>query len=263
MQSTTTKWRSTLKILTFDIETSPHISAHFGRWKQNIPPEHTLHESDVICYAAKWHDKKQVIFRSLWDRGRELLAEEIWDLLDEADVVVSYNGKKFDIKRLNTMFLEDRMGPPSPFQHVDLFTQAKKHFNFSSNKLKHVLKRLGLTPKLEDDVKMQLWIDACWHSDPRAQGIMKKYNIQDVKSTEELYNYMLGWIDPHPNWGLFINDEDDNPICPNCGSKELIKKGVEHTKVRTYQRWKCKDCGSHHRGRRNIGKPGVENGILA
>ena len=253
-----------MKILSFDIETSPHLSAHFGRWKVNIPPEHTLEESRTICFAAKWFDKSKVIYEDIWNNTEENMALEIYDLIDEADVVVSYNGKKFDMKKLNTLFLEYGWGPPSPVMHVDLFTQVKKHFNFSSNKLKHVLKRLGLTPKLEDNVKMELWIQSCFKNDEKARRLMKRYNIQDVKSTEELYNYMLGWIDPHPNWGLFVEDDGTNtPICPNCKSERLVKKGLEHTKVRSYQRYKCKDCGAHHRGRRNIGRPGVENGVLA
>jgi DNA polymerase elongation subunit (family B)/predicted nucleic-acid-binding Zn-ribbon protein len=252
-----------MRILTIDIETSPHLSAHFGRKRVFINPEATLEESTIITFAAKWHDKKQVIYHDIWTTQIDKFYSILWNLLDEADLVVGYNSRKFDIKRINAELLERGYTPPSPYHQVDLFQQALKHFNFSSYKLKHLLKRLGLSPKLEENVDMQLWIDACFKKDKKAQTLMKRYNIQDVKSTEEFYDYMLGWIKPHLNWGLFIDDESDDPVCPNCGSRNLIKKGVEHTKVKTYQRWKCKDCGSHHRGRRSIGKPGVDNGILA
>lgn len=252
-----------MKILSIDIETSPHISAHFGTRNIFVKPEQMLQQSRMICWAAKWHGQKKVMYRSVWDDGREAMLTELWHLLDEADLVVGFNSRKFDIKRINSEFLRDGYAPPSPYHQVDLYQQSLKNFSFTSHRLKHLLQELGLSPKLEDNADMELWIDACWHGDPTAQTRMKKYNIQDVKSTEEFYDYLLGWIKPHLNWGLFVDDGTDNPVCPNCGSNELVKKGLEYTKVRTYQRWKCKDCGAHHRGRRNIGKPGVENGILA
>lgn len=253
-----------MKIWAFDIETSPHFSAHFGRWKQNIPPEHTLIESEVICWAGKWIGEAKTDFMSSWDHGFERMINGAWNKLDEADAVVHFNGKKFDVKRLNAEFIRLGWDAPSPYQQVDLLQQVKKNFAFSSNRLKHVLKEMGLTPKLEDNSNMQLWIDVVWNETKAAQERMRKYNIQDVKSTEELYNWILGWIQPHPNWGLFVDDMDaeTKPICPNCGSLALIKKGVETTNVRTYQRWKCKDCGKHSRGRKHIGLVGVDNGIL-
>ena len=253
-----------MKILTIDIETSPHLSFHWRRWKENIPPEFTVEESRVICWAAKWLDEDHTLFMSEWDNGFDNMIKGAYDLLDEADAVISFNGQKFDSKRLNAEFLRKGYTPPAPYKHIDLFVQALKHFNFSSNRLKHLLKEMNLTPKLEDNADMKLWMDVVYAKDAGARRRMEDYNIQDVLSTEEFYNYMLGWIKPHPNWGLFtVDDEDDTPTCKNCGSTDLIKKGLEHTNVRTYQRYKCKNCGAHHRGRKHVGKPGVENGILA
>lgn len=253
-----------MKILTIDIETSPHLSAHFGRRNLFINPEATLEESEIICFASKWLGQKKVHYMDVWTSSKEDMLAVLWEMLDEADLVVGFNSRKFDLKRINAEFLIHHMTPPAPYAQVDLYAEARKHFSFSSMRLKHLLKELGLTPKLEDNADMKLWVDACFLGDPVAQKRMKQYNIQDVKSTEEFYEYMLGWIKPHLNWGLFLSDEEDNtPICPNCGSKDLIKKGLEHTKVRTYQRYKCKSCGAHHRGRRNLAKPGADSGILA
>lgn len=253
-----------MKMLTIDIETSPHISAHFGRWNQNIPATHTLEEGRVICYAARWMHEEDTFFDAEWLNKKWL--KDLWALLDEADVVIGYNSKKFDVKRINSEFLRCGMTPPSPYQQIDLFQQVRKHFSFSSNKLRDVLGELGLSPKLEEDVNFDLWMDILGcnikHTVDEARAIMQGYNIQDVDSTVELYDFLLGWINPHPNWGLYLNDESGTIICPNCGSDNVVKKGVEHTQVRTYQRYKCKACGSHHRGRRNIGTPGLDNGVI-
>ena len=252
-----------MKILTLDIETSPHISCHWGRWQENIPKEFTLEESHTICWAAKWYGKSKLEFSSEWDDGFETMMGRMWDLLDEADVVVGFNSNKFDIKKINTEFMRLGWEPPSPFAKVDLLLQVKKHFNFSSNRLKHLLKELGLSPKLEDNGNMNLWIDVCVYKKRAAQNRMRAYNKQDVASTEEFYEYMLPWIQPHPNWGTFVNDiKNTNPTCPNCGSQHLHKHKVRHTLTRVYQQYKCQDCGKYSRGKKNIGPKGADSGIL-
>ena len=253
-----------MKILILDIETSPHFSAHFGRWQQNIPPEHTLYESRVICWAAKWLDKKKVMFAAEWTVGPEEMLAQMYDLLNEADAVVHFNGKKFDMKRLNTEFLRLGWGPNSHYHQIDLCQQVKKHFAFSSNRLKHLLKELELTPKLEENSNMQLWIDVCWFEDRAARTRMREYNKQDVLSTEEFYDYMLGWIDPHPNCGLYVDDvSGDKPACPNCGHHTVHINKYRTTKTRKYIQYYCPNCGKYPRGRKHVGTTGTDNGVLS
>ena len=246
-----------MKILTFDIETSPHLSFHFGRWQQNIPYQNTVSESSVSCWAAKWLDEDNVMFMSEWKDGYEPMMTEMWELLEEADAVVGFNSDKFDIKRVNSEFLRLGWTPPSPYASIDLFKQAKKHFAFSSNRLKDLLEELGLSPKLETVGGMKLWMGV-YFEEEWAQKRMRLYNIQDVWSTEEFYDYMLGWITPHPNWGLYV--DDDNPVCPNCASTNMKKHKIRRTKVRKYQQWQCQDCGSYHRGRKSLE---TTDGVLA
>jgi len=242
-----------MRILTFDIETSPHLSFHWRRWQENIPAANTIEESQVLCWAAKWADENKVMFMSEWNDGFEAMMQGIWDLLDEADVVVGFNSQKFDVKRVNAEFLRMGWEAPSPFQQVDLFLQTKKHFAFSSNRLKDLLKELGLSPKLEDNANMALWMDVVWGKKKGAQNRMAAYCKQDVRSTEEFYNYMLGWISPHPNWGLFVNDtKHGDKVCPNCGSTHIKVHKRRYTKVNAYNQYKCGDCGTYARGRKTL-----------
>jgi DNA polymerase elongation subunit (family B) len=252
-----------MRILTLDIETVPHLSFHWGRWQQNIPASNTVSESRIVCFAAKWHDSNKMMFYSEWGSGKEDMLVAAWDLLDKADLVVGYNSKKFDVKRLNAEFAAMGMTPPSPYHHVDLYHQVKKNFAFSSNKLKDVLNVLGLSPKMEEDVNWQLWLDV-YNGRKPAQKKMAAYNKQDVKSTEELYDYLLGWIQPHPNWGLYVDDlGPDRPTCPSCGSHDMVKHKIRTTRVRRYRQWKCKACGSYHRGRKHLDGRGKEDtGVL-
>jgi DNA polymerase elongation subunit (family B) len=251
-----------MRVLTLDIETSPHLSFHFRRWQENIPAVNTIEESRMICWAAKFNDEKKVRFSAEW-LDDDMLGS-LWELLDEADVVVGFNSNNFDLKRINAEFIRKGWVPPSPYQKVDLMLQAKKHFKFSSNKLSAILDELGLAPKMTQDVNFKLWMDVSYHKLKKAQNKMRLYNIEDVKVTEQLYDFMLGWIDPHPNWGHFVNDEGtcDKPTCPNCGCTHLQKHKKRYTKTSSYQQYKCLDCGKYSRGRKALVKAKDKEGLL-
>lgn len=251
-----------MKIFTFDIETSPHLSFHWRRWQENIPRANTVAESKMICWAAKEYGEKEVEFSSEWEDGEDFMLRRLWTIMDEADVIIGFNSDKFDIKRVNTEFWLRGWDAPSPYQSIDLYKQVKRNFALSSSRLKDILKEKGLSPKLEDNANMQLWMDVVFNKVKSAQNRMKAYNKQDVASTEELYDAMLGWIASHPNWGLYINDLDGDPVCPNCGSKHVSEHKVRRTKVRTYMQYKCNDCGKYSRGRASIGDNNLLNGVL-
>jgi uncharacterized protein YprB with RNaseH-like and TPR domain len=116
-----------------------------------------------------------------------------WDLLDEADAVVGYNSKRFDIKHLNTEFkVVAGLDPYSPFQHIDLLQVTRREFAFGSNKLESVADRLGLGKKREHE-GFALWT-RCEAGDAKAWNRMKAYNVQDVKLTEKLFEDYRAWI---------------------------------------------------------------------
>ena len=184
------------------------------------------------------------------------MLEGMHKLMDEADVLVHYNGQKFDCRHLNAEFFDLKMDPPSPYKHLDLLKTTRQQFYYPSNKLDYVSQRHGIGHKIRHS-GMQLWVD-CMAGDDAAWQKMKRYNIQDVKLTEKYYKLILPWIKTHPNWGLYL--AGDRPTCRNCGSTKVIRKGVEYTNTMTYKRYKCKDCGTHIRGRNRIRK--APEGIL-
>ena len=179
---------------------------------------------------------------------RQSMLKRIHELLEEADVVCHYNGTKFDIPTLNNEFFLYGLGQPSPFQQIDLLKVTRKNFRFPSNKLDYVAQQLKLGRKTKH-MGMEMWRD-CMEMCPKAWRVMKRYNIQDVKLLESYYNKVLPLIHNHPNWGLFKDAE--RPTCRNCGSTSVIKKGIERTNTMTYQRYKCKSCGTHIRGRKAL-----------
>lgn len=238
-----------IKILELDIETAPNKVYTWGLFNQNIGINQIVEPGYTLSFAAKWHGQKGIEFCSVYHDGMQPMLERAWALLEEADVVIHYNGTKFDIPTLNREFVRFDMLPPMGYKEVDLLRVVRQRFRFASNKLDYVAQELGLGAKTQHK-GMPLWT-GCMENDPKSWAIMKKYNIQDVKLTERLYERLLPWIKNHPNRALWIEDVD-HPVCQNCGSSHVQRRGIERTKTLTYQRYRCMACGKPQRGRTRL-----------
>lgn len=237
-----------MKILTLDIETIPSSGYIWGLFDQNIGLNQLITEGATVCWAAKWTHESRVMFGAAWDPEGDWL-QRIWDLLDEADVVVHFNGKSFDIPHLNRAFLQAGMPPPQPYKQVDLLLVARKQFNFVSNKLAHIVSALGLGFKM-DTGGFELWRDVMV-GDPEARAQMRRYNRQDVRITEALYLKLLPWIPGHPNRRLY----DSKAGCPVCGGADLWRRGYAYTAASVFVKYQCQTCKSYSRAAKR------ENGV--
>lgn len=230
------------KILTIDIETSPNVAYTWGLWNQNVGINQILDSTRMISFASKWYGKKQVEFYSEHHNGHADMVRAAWNLLNEADIVVSYNGISFDIKHLQREFLMLGLTPPSPFKNVDLLRVIKSQFKFPSNKLDYVSQTIGIGNKVKHEGQ-ELW-NLVLSGDDKAWQRMKKYNIQDVKLTESLFDFLGSWIKTMPHVGLWTQVERS---CHRCGSDNLIQDGFGHTAATVYARLHCQDCGAWNR----------------
>lgn len=247
------------KILILDIETFPMIVYTWGLWDQNVGLNQILENGKLAAWAAKWYKQRGV---SYLDIRNETMLQTIWNLLDEADIVVHYNGQSFDIPTLNAEFLRAGLSPPSPYRQIDLFRVIKQEFRFPSNKLEYVALATQIGRKLATE-GFKLWAD-CMKGDERAWSKMERYNRQDVRLTEKLYNVLRPWIRNHPSVAIFTTTEKGQLICPTCGGKHLEKRGLSRTNTMTYQRYHCLTCNKWSRGRtsatpRDLEKPMLTN----
>jgi hypothetical protein len=232
-----------LKILLLDIETSFNKVYTFNLHKAYIPPKQIIEPCRVLCWAAKWLDQKKVHFRN---RNDEDHITKIHELVNEADAVIHYNGKAFDMKHLNREFILNDLPPPSSYADIDLLTTVRKQFKFPSNKLEWVTVELGYEGKIEHR-GARLWIDCQEHDCPKAWREMKAYNIRDVTELECVYHDLLPWIPNHPNWGHYV--DGSKIVCRNCGSDRVKKDGWERKTLVPYQRYRCLGCRKPLRGR--------------
>ena len=237
-----------MKLLMLDIETSPNTAHIWGLRDQYISPDHLLESSYVLCWAAKWHGDKDVMFDSVHQSREKTMLRRIHGLIAEADAVVHYNGTRFDIPVLNREFLLNDMLPPAPYKQIDLLKVVRKEFRFASNKLDHIAQRLGLGQKTAHE-GYQLWVK-CMNKDADAWKTMEKYNKQDVLLLEKVYDKLLPWLGrSHPNRNLY-----GTTGCPTCGSHRLQKRGFSYTTTGKYQRFQCCGCGSWSKSTKSCDK---------
>lgn len=240
-----------MRILPIDIETRPNLAYVWGLWDQNINLKLLQESVNVMCFAAKWlGEPRSMQFHSIQGGGdaHEKMIRAAFDLLDEADAVMHYNGKDFDEKHLNTQFLLYGLGTPSPYKHIDLLSTVRKRFKFPSTKLEYVSKALGLEGKVQHS-GFELWLRCMLEDDPKAWKEMEKYNRQDVVLLEQMYPKFLPWIANHPNRALYDSVQGG---CRKCAGLDLERRGFAYTGAVKYQQYRCRTCGTWTRDSKRI-----------
>ncbi|HSG62773.1 MAG TPA: ribonuclease H-like domain-containing protein [Pseudomonadales bacterium] len=235
----------TPKVLTLDIETSPALAYVWGLFDQNVSVSQIVAPSRMLCFAGKWLGDKQTTFVSEFHDGKKAMIQNAWDMLNDADIVVGYNHVRFDIPHMNREFMLAGLVPPSPVQHVDLLQVMRRNFKMMSNKLGYVTNAVGLDTKL-DTGGQALWNDVM-ANDSKAWDKFRKYNIQDVVITEQLFELLAPWI-KGVHAGLFTGDPS---CCYSCGSINLVAHGVTRAKNAAWPLTQCADCGAWNKVLKN------------
>lgn len=247
-----------MKTLHLDTETAPNEAYVWNSTPKWIPANQMRETSRVMCFAYKWDDKPGINFHAEWKDGHMAMVEAAWQLLSEADAVVTYNGNRFDLPVLNREFLLAGLPPVEPFHSIDLFKTVKREFRFTHNGLSAVCQELGLGKKVSHP-GFQMWVDVM-EGCPKMQAKMERYNKQDVRLMPRLYKFLTPWIRNHPNHALYM--ETSTPVCPNCGSHSVTRQGFKKTKTQIYQQYKCGSCGSWSRDRYTEVPPEKRHTIL-
>jgi len=223
-----------LKILALDIETMFITAGAWGLFDQNISIGQVLDPGGMICWSAKYVGEKATYFRK---KGDKLFLKELHQLLSECNAVLSYNGDRFDLKKINTAFLKAGLTQPPPIKSIDLLKTFKKKFSFISNKLQYVCTELEVGSKVDHE-GFPLWIK-CAQGDQKAWKKMETYNRGDVLLLEKLYRRVEGWVSNGPSHSLM----SEARVCPECGSKHLQERGYRYTKTGKYKRLQCIPLG--------------------
>jgi DNA polymerase III epsilon subunit-like protein len=241
------------KILLFDIEMLMMEVYSWGLYDQYISPDNIIKGKSILSWSAKWLFESRVYSEVLTpeqaiNRDDSSILGTLWDLLNEADIVVTHNGNRYDIKEINFRFIVNGFPPPMYYRSVDTLAVARAYFKFPSNKLDEINKSLGLSQKIHTNY--ELW-KRCAVGERQALKEMVTYNIQDVSALEETYVTLRPWMKNHPNIGIYYVNADKD-VC-SCGSTDLKFDGSTYdTNKGRYKSFRCSSCGAIGRSKVNI-----------
>lgn len=249
------------RILLYDIETSPIIAQMWSMWQQGFGLNQIENDWFILSVAAKWLGEDEVFYfdqsqaENIED-DREIL-EKLWELLNEADVVIGQNVKKFDTRKVNARFILNGLPKPSTYRQIDTLEIAKQQFGFTSNKLEYMTDKFCSNIKKSKHQKFPghlLWSE-CLKGNQEAWLEMREYNIDDVLSLEELYNLLSSWDNKLPNFDVYVDDVLD--------MSEWEKDGFVYTNLGKYQRYRNKKTGVQRRSRVNLLTKEKRDSLLA
>jgi hypothetical protein len=178
------------KILLFDIETSLIKGYFWSLWKQNISINQIIEDWYVICWSAKWYGESEVFNSSVHHHGlpasgrykdnERIVVEALWKCLDEADIIIAYNGKSFDRKKMNFKFFEYNLPEPSPYKVVDPMLIIKGNFSITSAKMDYVARYVESLEEGKHSTNIQLWVDSM-NDKVESLDYMQDYCDQDIE----------------------------------------------------------------------------------
>lgn len=255
------------KILLIDIETAPILGYVWSLWKQNVGLNQIKEEWYILSYCAKWLGSDEIMYRDVRNdpHSDSSLLPALWELLNEADIIIGQNGKAFDIPKIQARMVMAGMTPPRPFKVIDTMLMAKQQFRFTSNRLEWMTgDSAGLTEisksKHAKFPGFALWAE-CLKGNEEAWDEMREYNVPDVTSMEELYLRLRPWYVGHPNLAAYVESEE--VLCPRCLSSDIKQDGYTFTQTGKYEMYVCGGCGGWSRGRYTRNTIGKRKALLS
>jgi hypothetical protein len=254
------------RILLIDIETLPGEYYAFDPRVEYLSPDKQIKDWSIACWGAKWLFEDEIMGarvtrQEAFDRKDSSILEPIWQLMNDAHIVVTQNGVNFDHKKLNSRFIENRIKPPAKFLKVDTYKTAKEVLGQSYNRLDELGKKFGIGKKI--DMSFVDWKNCLGNDDAADVALdhMLTYCKRDIAPLlEDVYLAMLPYMENHPNMNVFSMNDDH--VCPKCESTDLTWNEKNYaTPQGLWSAFRCQSCGATGRGTRkehNIKSVGIK-----
>ena len=233
------------KRLFFDIETSFNVGIFWrSGYNLNINPGDIIHERAIICICYKWEGQDEV--HSLeWDskQSDKAMLKKFLKVMAQATEIVAHNGDRFDMKWIRTRCLFHNLGMPPIHNTIDTLKEAKRYFNFNSNKLDYIAKFLGVGAKM-DTGGLDLWKDIVFKKSPDAMAKMVAYCKMDVTVLESVFNKLNLYTQSKVNYAVLTGG--DKFDCPQCGTTNIRYNKKVTTSAGTIHHWlTCNPCNKY------------------
>lgn len=236
------------KTLVFDIETFPAMVNAWPIYQTKLYSNYVPHEyvtpGGMYAWAAHWLHEPNVVHYA--DIHSEDFHERLWDMLNEAEFDVTFNGGDakggsggFDHKKLRGFFFKQGLARYSPSKSIDLIKTART-LGLESNSLAYLCRWLD-TPhqKLKEETGgASIWKKVL-EGDEHARKMTRRYCVGDVRATTDAFLQLLPIIHPAPN----LAGWDETVLnCPRCGSLNFTDAGQYATNRLKHNTHRCLNC---------------------
>ena len=240
-----------VNVLFWDLESSLMEGMFFRIWQENIQFKRITKQSHLLTASWAFNDEPVQGVRVTPD---DVATSNDFDIvvkmvqaINKADIIVTFNGKRFDSKLLNTRALFWGLPPIKPVKHIDLFEQSKRLFKFPSNSMQNISMYLGENGKLIN--ASDLWERCANHKNydecDNALEEMLTYCNQDIEATRDLFYRYQGRMKGVPNIATITNDKKstEHLRCTHCGSLDVDKMNEKtYTTASSFNLYRCGDC---------------------
>lgn len=219
------------RILFYDIE-STDLDADFGNmlafgYKFQGGEAKVLSLLDTNKHCSKCGRVDAVDDKPLIAQAHKVLAS--------ADMWVTWYGKGFDAKFINTRVLDAGLPPLPDIPHVDLYWTARGNLKLSSNRLANVQNFLQL-PTHKTPLTRRVWRRA-QAGDVKSIEYIIDHCEKDVDVLDEAYQRLKPYVRQHPRVSTV-------EACRVCG-EAVQKRGFALTTLRGPRyRVQCTGCGA-------------------
>lgn len=239
------------RVLFLDIETAPLMSYVWGLWNNNVPLNMIHSDWFILGFAVSWGDSEEVKYydnRNAEDiEDDSSLMEKLWYYLDQADIVVGHNARKFDIKKIKARMLKHDFIPFSTVRMYDTMDMAKRNFALTSNKLEYIASLISpedlQKSKHSEFAGFELWKELL-NGNERAWDEMGDYCKQDVAVNKDIFWKLYQWDNKAPNFQIYTGEPVDLDEWENIG--------YHYTNNGKYIKYRHKLTGIQRRGKINL-----------
>lgn len=202
-----------------------------------------LDKGFLLCVGYKYLDegKVEVLTRPLGGDpfDDKALAKATYDILSNAEAVITHNGKRFDVPAINTRLLLNGLPVlPATLRHFDTCETIFKKLKMGAS-LKNCISEFDLpSEKTALDLKGSL---------RAVMGNKKDYNWivdhckKDVLATEALYKRLAPM--GAPGWSMAAL-KGKKEACPTCGDAGRMQRRGWNVAIKNRSpRFQCQKCG--------------------
>jgi uncharacterized protein YprB with RNaseH-like and TPR domain len=142
--------------------------------------------NSILCLSVKPFHDKPTTFSIVQPGNDQKVVKEAKAMLESMDCWVTYYGKGFDIKMLNTRLLKWGLDPVEKRPHVDLYFTLKSHLLTGRRSQAHLLEWLE-TPEKKMSVGADMWNDVLRNPQKAIKTMIERCE-SDCQGLENLYD---------------------------------------------------------------------------